>query len=187
LLKQTGVGAVQVYPIWNGPGTVLCSVVDSDYLPVSVEKVAELQMILCPPDDGSSVPSDNGYGMAPIGAIATVTTATAVNISITANARLKAGSSATIAEVQAEAERQIREYILDLCSDWGTMGSWRSAEYSTIIYINKVLGIINSIPGVLVANNVKINGEATDLILTEKGTIGGQQVPVFNSVVIIQI
>lgn len=187
LLKQTGVGAVQIYPIWNGPGTVLCSVVDYDYLPVSEEKVAELQMILCPPDDGSNIPSENGYGMAPIGAIATVTTASSVSISVTANVKIKPGSAATISEIQDEAERQIRQYILDLCSDWGTMGSWRSAEYSMVIYINKVLGIINSIPGVMVANNVEINGSANDLVLTEQGTIDGQQIPVFNSVTLTQI
>lgn len=187
LLKQTGVGAVQVYPVWNGPGTVLCSVVDYDYLPVSADKVQELQMILCPPDDGSNVPSENGYGMSPIGAIATVTTATSVSVSITTAVRIKPGSATTIAEIQAEAERQVREYIIDLCSEWGTTGSWRSAEYSMIIYINKLLGILNSIPGVLVANNITINGSTNDLILTEQGSIGGQQIPVFESIVLTQI
>lgn len=187
LLEQSGVGAVQVYPVWDGPGTVLCCVVDYDYLPVTNDKVAELQMILCPPDDGSTIPSDNGYGMAPIGAVATVTTATSVQISITADVKIKPGSSKTIIEIQDEAEAQIRTYMKDLCAEWGQMGSWRNAEYSMVIYINKVLGIINSIDGVLVANNIKINGDSDDLILTEQGIIGGQEIPVFNSIVLTQI
>lgn len=187
LLAQSGVGAVQVYPVWDGPGTVLCSVVDGDYLPVTSDKLNELQMILCPPDDGGIEPSEYGYGMAPIGAVATVTTATALNISVTADVKIKPNSSATIAEIQNQAEIEIREYISNLCSEWGTMGSWLSVNYSMTIYLNKVLGMLNSIPGVLVANNIKINGNASDLVLTEQGTIGGQQVPVFNSVVLTQI
>ena len=58
LLEQSGVGAVQVYPVWDGPGTVLCSVVDGDYLPVTSDKINELQMILCPPDDGGTEPRE---------------------------------------------------------------------------------------------------------------------------------
>ena len=187
LLKQSGVGAVQVYPVWNGPGTVLCSVVDSDYLPVSSDKLNELQMILCPPDEGGTEPSEYGYGMAPIGAVATVTTATALNIAVTADVKIKPNSSATIVEIQNQAETEIKEYLSDLCSEWGEMGSWQSASYSITIYINKILGILNSKPGVLVANNIKINGYSSDLVLTEQGTIGGQQIPVFDSVILTQI
>lgn len=180
LLEQNGVGAVQVYPIWDGPGTVLCSVIDNDYLPISSDKIDELQMILCPPDESGTTPSENGYGMAPIGAIATVTTATQVNINISAVIRMKNSTTVTPVEVQEQAEKEIKEYLSEVCSEWGTMGSWRSVDYTTIVYYNKISAILNSIPGVLVASNVLLNGAAVDLSLTEEGTIGGQQVPVFN-------
>lgn len=187
LLEQDGVGAVQVYPIWNGPGTVLCSVVDNDYLPVSSDKLAELQMILCPPDESGTIPSENGYGMAPIGAIATVTTAVSVPITIYAQIRLRTHTTTTIQEVQEQAEKEIKEYLRNVCAEWGTMGSWRSAEYYTIVYYNKISGILNSIPGVLVANNVLLNGGTSDLELIEQGTINGQQVPVFDSLTLVEI
>lgn len=184
IMSQQGVGAVQVYPVWDGPGTVLCSVVNSEYRPLTNDEINALQMIVCPPTEGLSYPSENGYGMAPIGATVTITTAQQINIDITGNVVIKSGSSATIELINEQAEEDIKTYIKDLCSKWGEMGSWRSVDYSIVIYINKIIGIINSIDGVEVAENIKINGSSNNLVLTETGTINGQQIPVFNSVLL---
>jgi uncharacterized phage protein gp47/JayE len=187
LLAQSGVGAVQVYPTWDGAGTVLCSVVDSEYLPISQEQITVLQKLVCPPEAGQEDPSANGYGMAPIGAAVMITTATSVNVSVTADVKIKASSQRTIGEIQTDAESIISEYILSLCSEWGTMGAFNYATYSITIYLNRVLGMINNIDGVEVANNVKINGNSIDLVLTEEGEIGGQEIPVFSGVTLTQI
>ena len=58
--------------------------------------------------------------------------------------------------------------------------------YRIIIYVNRIIGILNSIDGVEVANLVRINGSASDLILNESGTIGGQNVPSFGSITLSQ-
>ena len=39
ILAVDGVGAVQVYPTWNGGGTVACSILGSDYLPASEQLI----------------------------------------------------------------------------------------------------------------------------------------------------
>ena len=44
ILGIDGVGAVQVYPIWNGGGTVKCSVLGADFLPASEELVENVQI-----------------------------------------------------------------------------------------------------------------------------------------------
>jgi uncharacterized phage protein gp47/JayE len=186
ILAQQGVGAVQVYPVWNGPGTVLCSVVNSDYKALTADEINALQMIVCPPTEGLDYPSKNGYGMAPIGATVTITTATQVNVSVTGKVYIKTGSGKTIESINAQAETDINKYISDLCSGWGNMGSWRSVDYSMAVYINKIIGIINSIDGVEVADDIKINGSASNLVFTEVGEIGGQQIPVFNDVTLTQ-
>lgn len=187
LLEQSGVGAVQVYPTWNGPGTVLCSCVDSEYLPLTQEQIDVLQDLVCPPESGSTTPSQNGYGMAPIGAVVTITTATQVNVAVTADVKIDTSSMRTIAEIQDEATQEINEYIQTLCESWGRMGNFNSATYSLIIYLNKILGILNGIYGVEVANNVKINNAESDLVLTESGVINGQEIPVLSGVSLTQI
>ena len=186
ILEQSGVGGVQVYPTWNGPGTVLCSVIDSNYKPIGNTKISELQYLICPPDAGNTNPSANGYGMAPIGAAVTITTANEVQITITADVKIKTSSSRTLAEIQADAETDVKAYILELCKEWGTMGSFNIPTYTIIIYVNRIIGILNSIDGVEVANLVRINGSASDLILNESGTIGGQNVPSFGSITLSQ-
>lgn len=45
-----GVGAAQIYPIWNGGGTVKISILDNDFLPASDETVAIVQHAIDPQD-----------------------------------------------------------------------------------------------------------------------------------------
>ena len=184
LLAQDGVGAVQVYPVWNGAGTVLCSVVDSDFAPITATKIAELQELLCPPEGSGTSPSNKGYGMAPIGAVATVTTAQLYNIAISASVRIAANSGKTLQEVQDEATVLITKYIKQMCQTWGQMGSWNIASYSTTIYINKIIGILNNIDGVEVASNVLINNSSSDVTITQTAALNGQYVPNLTGVTI---
>lgn len=184
LLSQEGVGAVQVYPVWNGAGTVLCSVVDEDFEPITQAKIDELQLLLCPPEGSGVTPSNGGYGMAPIGAVATVTTAQDYNIAITASVRIAQNSGKTLQEVQDEAEVLITKYIASLCQSWGQMGSWNLATYSITIYINKIIGILNNIDGVEVASNVTINSGVVDVTITQSATLNGQYVPKLTGVTI---
>ena len=72
ILAINGVGAVQVYPAWQGGGTVLCSVLGTDLKPALPAVISQVQNIICPSEEGESSPSPNGYGMAPIGAAVTV-------------------------------------------------------------------------------------------------------------------
>ena len=60
ILAIDGVGAVQVYPTWNGGGTVLCSILGSDFKPAIPATIQEVQNIICPSEDGGSTPSPNG-------------------------------------------------------------------------------------------------------------------------------
>lgn len=175
MLAQSGVGAVQIYPVWDGPGTVKISAISGDYEPLTPEQVAVLQNAVCPPESGGIAPSDKGYGMAPIGAVVTVTTANAFSVDVTADIVISAGSSRTVAEIQADAEVQIDAYLNGLCANWGTMASWNSAMYTIKLYLNRFVAILNDLDGVEVANNVQLNGAASDITLTN--TAQEQNVP----------
>lgn len=186
LLAQTGVGAVQIYPVWNGPGTVLISVVDEDYLPVTSAKLSELQTLVCPPDAGSATPSANGYGIAPIGAVVTMTRPIQYNLTITADIVIKSSSSKTIEEIQADAEQKLNEYILDQCKSWGEMADWNLATYSITIYYNKVLSVLNNLDSVEVATSVMVNGDRADIVLQQQPQVDGQRIPHLYSVTLTQ-
>lgn len=187
ILSQPGIGAVQVYPTYQGPGTVLCSAISSDYEPLTTAQVNALQLLVCPPEDSGSNPSANGYGMAPVGAVVKITTPTAVGVDVTANVKILSSSSRTIAEIQEEAEEKIAAYIKSICAEWGTMSEWNVASYSLILYLNKVLGILNNIDGVEVASSILINGESQNLVFNQINVVGGQTIPVLNSVALTQI
>lgn len=185
MLSQSGVGAVQVYPVWNGPGTVLLSCVDASYSPLSAAQIAILQDAVCPPESGGNTPSDKGFGMAPIGAVVTVTTATNVTINVTADVVIVTGSSRTLAEIQADAQEQVEAYILTQCEGWGTVASWNSVNYTIKLYVNRFVAILNSIEGVEVATNVKLNGSASDITLTNTSAL--QQIPKAGTVTLTQV
>ena len=185
MLSQSGVGAVQVYPVWDGPGTVLLSCVDASYNPLSAAQIAILQDAVCPPESGGNTPSDKGFGMAPIGAVVTVTTATNVTINVTANVVIVTGSSRTLAEIQADAQEQVEAYILTQCEGWGTVASWNSVNYTIKLYVNRFVAILNSIDGVEVATNVMLNGSASDITLTNTSSL--QQIPKAGTVTLTQV
>lgn len=185
MLSQSGVGAVQVYPVWDGPGTVLLSCVDASYNPLSEAQIAILQDAVCPPESGGNTPSDKGFGMAPIGAVVTVTTATNVTINVTADVVIVTGSSRTLAEIQADAQEQVEAYILTQCEGWGTVASWNSVNYTIKLYVNRFVAILNSIDGVEVATNVKLNGSASDITLTNTSAL--QQIPKAGTVTLTQV
>lgn len=186
LLAQTGVGAVQIYPIWDGPGTVLISVVDEDYLPITNTKLLELQTLVCPPQLDDATPSAMGYGMAPIGAVVTITRPEQVNLTIKGNITIKSSSSKTIEEIQADAEEKLNEYIMEQCLSWGEMAAWNMASYSLTIYYNKILAVLNNLDGVEVATNVKVNGGTLNITLVQNPTTNGQKIPHLYSVTLTQ-
>ena len=175
MLSQSGVGAVQVYPVWDGPGTVKISCVDASFEPLTEAQLAVLQNAVCPPESGSITPSDKGYGMAPIGAVVTVSTPSVTTINVTADVVIVTGSSRTIAEIQADALEQLKAYIASQNENWGKMASWNSANYTVKIYLNKVVALLNDIDGVEVSTNVLLNGSANDIVLTNTAT--SQNVP----------
>lgn len=182
ILAMDDVGAVQIYPAWNGGGTVLCSILGSDLKPALPATVQEVQEIICPPEDGGSTPSPNGYGMAPIGAAATITTGTELTLNISCDIQFQNGIQNGPEAYQTQVKECIQEYINDVLKNWGTPIKSHKIEYSVIIYISRIIYSILQIPEIVNVSNVKINGSSNDLTLTETSAL--QQVPVIGTVVI---
>lgn len=182
ILAISGVGAVQVYPAWKGGGTVLCSILGSDLKPALPAIVEEVQEIICPSEDGGLTPSPNGYGMAPIGAAATITTATELTLDITCDIQFESSVQNGVETYREEIEQHISDYLHEVCETWGNPLKSFTVSYQVMVYIARIIYAVLQIPEIVNMTNVMINGSGNDLVLTETAEL--QQVPVLGTVVI---
>ena len=182
ILAISGVGAVQVYPAWKGGGTVLCSILGSDLKPALPAIVEEVQEIICPSEDGGTTPSPNGYGMAPIGAAAMITTATELTLNITCDIQFENSVQNGVETYREEIEQHISDYLHEVCETWGNPLKSFTVSYQVMVYIARIIYAVLQIPEIVNMTNVMINGSGNDLVLTETAEL--QQVPVLGTVVI---
>lgn len=173
ILAIDGVGAVQIYPTWNGGGTVKCSILGADLLPASPTLVENVQNAIDPPPDQGL-----GLGTAPIGAKVTITAPDSVTVTVTATVELATGYS--VEQVEPLASQAVGQYLESVRESWGESVSDTGEEYAANVYLSRVLAAIVGTAGVVNVSDVELNGAATDLILTETGTT--QQVPVLGEV-----
>lgn len=173
VLGLDGVGAVQVYPTWNGGGTVKLSVLGADWLPASSELVENVQNAVDPPPNQGL-----GLGMAPIGAQVTAVAPTELTVNVSAALTLQSGYQ--IGQVQQPIEEAIEAYLLTVRKEWDTNTSTTGVAYAADVYLARITAAIVGVAGVVNATNVQLNGGTADLVLTENGTT--QQVPVIGTV-----
>lgn len=182
ILAISGVGAVQIYPAnqYNGGGTCLCSIVDADYGPASSGLVETVQGAICPPEDGETAPSPNGYGIAPIGAAVTIQSATAVTINVSCRIIFASGVEDGLASYGDEIRAAVAEYIHSVAEDWGNALVSNRISYPVTVYASRIIYAILTIPEVASVADLTINGASGDLTLTETAAL--QQIPVLGEV-----
>jgi uncharacterized phage protein gp47/JayE len=161
-----GVGTVKVFPIWNGGGTVLISVVDSSFNPVSPEFINIIKNTIDPEEE-----TGLGIGIAPIGHVVTVTTPEKIMIDIECGVTL---DNRTVGQVQQEVEINLRDYIFSLRQNW-------SENAITNVFISMIIAYMLKVDRLINVTNVKINGVPKDLHLV--GTAELQQLPFLGRVV----
>ena len=173
ILGIDGVGAVQIYPTWDGGGTVKCSVLGADFAPASAELIQNVQNAIDPPPNQGL-----GLGLAPIGAKVTVTAPDAVAVNLSATLTLSPGYE--VGQVQQPIEEAVGAYLLSVRQDWADNVGASGISYVANVYIARITAAIVGVAGVVNAANVTLNGGTADLILTETGAL--QQVPAMGTV-----
>lgn len=154
-----GIGNSKVFPLWNGANTVKVSILNSENGVASEKLIGDFQNYLDPDSQGL------GNGVAPIGAIVTVSTATTKAINITANISLASGYE-TIVDV----EKDLMEYL-------------KSIAYTKSIVPYIAIGsIILNNKSVDAVNELRINGGIVDISLSDEeiavlGTTDWSMVP----------
>lgn len=175
ILAIEGVGAVQVYPAWKGGGTVLCSILDSEFTPAEAGLIQQVQNVICPAESGEASDSSNGYGMAPIGASVTITTATDLPLNISASVQFSASVDSGVEAYQEQIEQKLQDYLKTTRESWGSMAKSQKIEYIVAVYSSRIAAAILEIPNIINVTDVTINGKTGDLVLTETSEI--QQIP----------
>lgn len=168
-----GVGDLQVYPTWNGGGTVKLSIIGADWMPASPQLVETVQTTVDPPPNQGL-----GYGTAPIGAMVTVTAPETVSVNVSAILTLGAGYS--VDQVRPMVRQALEDYLLSVRKAWAEPDADRLTHYTVWVYLARVISAILLVPGVVNATGVTLNGGTEDLQLIETGLT--QQVPVLGEV-----
>lgn len=174
VLEIEGVGGVQIYPVWNGGGTVKLSIVDTEYNPAT-EEFIELVANEIDPENYEGE-KGTGLGIAPIGHKVTVTTPTETDIDVSATLTLKSGYQ--LGQVEDAVKQQISDYLLSLRREWDNADSMN--RYSLSVFLARVSSAIINVTGVDNVTNLTLNGEAEDIELPQTGA--SQSVPVLGEV-----
>lgn len=156
-----GVGSTKVTPVHKGGGTVLLTILDSNFDAASEALIETVQQEIDPTRDGQ------GLGIAPIDHIVTVNTAQEVPVNVSTSLSFDEGYS--FASLKTTITDVISAYLKEVRTDW--------ANYSqSIVRISQIETRLLSITGVVDIANTKINGVASNL------TLGTYEIPVIGGV-----
>ena len=158
LSKISEVGAGQVYPVWNGAGTVKLVIVDNNLMPASTELVKKVKNIIDPTDNETQ-----GYGLAPIDHQVTVVAPTSLTVNIAATVNIDGTHGVDI--VKAKIKTAIEEYFKLLRQNWNNIDAKTGRGYSQTIYRFKILSQIMMVDGVINASVPTLNGTDEDIAL----------------------
>lgn len=140
-----GVGAVKVLPEWNGPGTVKLLIIDANGSPANEAIIQAVQQHIAP--DGKE-----GGGLAPIGALVTVSAPVERSIDISVKLVLENGYD--LPGVVARVEQALSKYLITV----GIAG---------VVRYNEIGALIINVDGVLDYADLLVDGEIGNVQLAE--------------------
>lgn len=150
--ELAGVGAVKVYPVWNGGGTVKLVIQDTQYKAPSEELVEEVQTAIDPITN-----QGKGIGIAPIGHAVTVVGVEEVPLKIKTSITLE--KDAELSVVKPKIETYVKAYIDELTKEW-------EKSETTIVRVSQIESRILDVVGVLDVVDTSVNDETKQLKLS---------------------
>lgn len=174
IVDMEDVAAVQVYPTWNGGGTVKAVILNNQFLSPSQTLIDEVKLAVDPSDS-----TGNGYGIAPIGHTVTIAAPTlrTINVAVT----IETTSTITIEDVRQKIEQAIADYFSSVRQTWGNIGS-DNRTYTVTLYRSQIIVSLLKIDGVTNAANVTFDGADTDLTLITNATT--EELPMLGTVTV---
>ena len=173
--KIREVGATQVYPTWQGPGTVKLVIINNDYKPASNTLIKKVKEEIDPEDK-----TTQGYGLAPIDHRVTVVAPEILNVNI--EATVIVGADANLETVKNNIKKTLEDFFNSLRQTWSNIDSTVGRGYSMIIYRSKILSRIMMVEGVANSSMPKLNGKDEDIVLTFNNAVS--QLPMLGEVTV---
>ena len=149
VLEIQGVGAVKVYPTWQGGGTVKLVILTSEYKAPTQELIDIVQTNVDPIQN-----QGQGLGLAPIGHVVTVVGAGETVINVTANITYQNGYY--FERIQSALEQTIEDYFNELNKSWEN-------EKNIIVRLSRIEARILDLEGVLDVSETMLNGEQKNI------------------------
>ena len=175
-MEIPGVGAVQIYPTWNGGGTIKLSIIDPSYNVCAQEFVDSVQQSMDPIDaDGNQ---GSGLGIAPIGHRVTVVTPDIVTVDV--DAKISLASGYTLEQVRPLIQESLLSYVEEIRRSWADAVQLNT--YRSDVFLSRVSSAIVSVPGVINVTNILLNNASADISLVQSGDT--QQLPQLGEVTI---
>lgn len=160
-MEVEGVGRVRVFPVWDGPGTVKVSILDSNQRVANEDLIKKVKTHI--DNDGDRM----GESLAPIGALLTVGTAMPKKLNIWSKVILEFGSRLRKEDLAETLKKSLQEYI-----------DQSIAYKANRLTVAKVIDILYSIEGVQDITELTVNG-VNDSIAFEV-----EEIPFVESVVL---
>lgn len=124
--KITDVGAVQVYPVWNGPGTVKLVIVNNDLMPASETLIHKVKEEIDPEDKETL-----GYGLAPIDHRVTVAAPTIRKVNV--QTTIKVDSQHASGPVKTQVQAALENFFKTLRGNWANVDPVAGRGYSQVV------------------------------------------------------
>ena len=173
--KIHDVGATQVYPTWDGPGTVKLVILNNDLMPASQTLIKKVKEEIDPEES-----TTQGYGLAPIDHRVTVTAPETFTVDVTMNVTI--ADSANVDTIKANIKTSLEDFFKSLRRDWDTVNPTVGRGYSMTIYRSKILSRVMMLEGIANATMPRLNGRDEDLQLVFNNTTS--QLPVLGEVTV---
>ena len=165
-----GVGNTKVFPAWQYNGSVLLSIVDPIFNPITDEFAKNLKEQIDPDES-----TGQGVGIAPIGHYVTITTPAKKYVNISMSVELM--NTATLETIKEDIERKISEYFETVRKSFGQ-------NVNLTIYRARIIEKVLELKEVLNVKDVALNGNFTDVTFVDEGLIGYQYLPYMGEVTI---
>lgn len=149
-----GVGAVQIYPVWNGGGTVRLVILDDTFKAANEVLVERVQQMIDPTSN------QQGIGYAPIGHQVTVAAPTNKTIDVEFELTLNLGVS--YPQLADTIHQVIEDYFDKVRRGWDER---TDAGYECWVFRSQITAAILSVLGVANVQGLKLNGLEADVQL----------------------
>lgn len=173
--KIDEVGAAQIYPTWNGGGTVKVVILNNDLMPASASLVQKVKNTLDPEDKQAE-----GYGLAPIDHAVTVTAPEELIVNVDISVKLD--DTKVTRYVKDSITKAVEGYFQSLRKDWADINQELGRGYEETIYRSKILSQVMLTEGVVNAKLPSLNGRDADIDLVFNNS--KSQLPVVGTVTI---